>query len=207
MDWWADIGAQGDLGRALQLAASAPPVRAAWSACRSWRASARRCGMRRRAVPCSASRSNTARAHLARAVLEGTAYELRLMTDAVLAAGARIDDLRLCGGQARSRVWNQVKADVTGLACSVPRVPDAALMGSAICAALGRACTRTSNPRPPRWSRPAYTLEPDPGNRRTYDTLFSRVSRRLFGAAAVLRAARGGFASQLNSIRSSHLTH
>jgi sugar (pentulose or hexulose) kinase len=25
MDWWADIGAQGDLGRALQLAASAPP--------------------------------------------------------------------------------------------------------------------------------------------------------------------------------------
>jgi xylulokinase len=111
--------------------------------------------------------------HLARAVLEGTAYELRLMTDTVVAAGARIDDLRLCGGQARSRVWNQIKADVTGLACSVPRVPEAALMGAAICAALGAGLYADLESASAAMVAPGYTLEPDPGNRRTYDMLFS----------------------------------
>ena len=173
MDWWADIGAQGDLGRALQLAASAPPGAGglvclpflAGERAPLWDATARGAilGLTLEHGP----------SHLARAVLEGTAYELRLMTDAVLAAGARIDDLRLCGGQARSRVWNQIKADVTGLACSVPRVPEAALMGSAICAALGAGLYADLESASAAMVSPGYTLEPEPGNRRTYDALFS----------------------------------
>lgn len=75
--------------------------------------------------------------HLARAVLESTAFELRMLSDLIISAGAHIAELRVCGRQAESQLWNQVKADVTGLPASVPRLPEVALMGDAICAAMG----------------------------------------------------------------------
>jgi xylulokinase len=172
MDWWADIGAAGSLETALDLAAAAPPGAGglvclpflAGERAPLWDPSARGAilGLTLEHGP----------RHLARAVLEGTAYELRLMTDTVLAAGARIDDLRLCGGQAQSRVWNQIKADVTGLVCSVPRVAEAAVMGNAVCAALGAGLYPDLGSASAAMVSPGYTLEPNAATRSVYDRLF-----------------------------------
>jgi xylulokinase len=51
---------------------------------------------------------------LARAVLEGCAYALRDIVDRLDALGAGADELRVVGGGARSDLWLQIKADVTG---------------------------------------------------------------------------------------------
>ena len=56
-------------------------------------------------------------AHFFRAVLESVAYEyayyLRILSD--LLPGLRLTEARAVGGGARSRVWNQIKADVLGV--------------------------------------------------------------------------------------------
>lgn len=51
---------------------------------------------------------------LARAVVEGCAYALRDIVDRLEALGVDASELRVVGGGARSDLWLQIKADVTG---------------------------------------------------------------------------------------------
>ena len=53
--------------------------------------------------------------HLARAVLEGCTFALRDIVDRFGALGLGGDEIRVVGGGARSPLWLQIKADVTGL--------------------------------------------------------------------------------------------
>ena len=53
-------------------------------------------------------------AHLARAVLEGCAYALRDIIDRFVALQLAGEEIRVVGGGARSALWLQIKADVTG---------------------------------------------------------------------------------------------
>jgi gluconokinase len=69
------------------------------------------------------------RAHMARAVLEGVAF---CLADVWEALGAQADEARLTGGITRSPVWAQIVADVL----DVPLVPIEAADASAIGAAL-----------------------------------------------------------------------
>jgi len=76
--------------------------------------------------------------HLARAVLEGVAYNNRWLHEAVERfAGRRLDPIRIVGGGARSDLWCQIHADV--LDRTIERVPQAvngSLRGAAIFAGL-----------------------------------------------------------------------
>jgi xylulokinase len=77
------------------------------------------------------------RGHLARAILEASAFAIRHVAAPMLAAGVRVTAMRCCGGPARSQAWNQIKADVTGFPVLVPRVLETAVLGSAILGAVG----------------------------------------------------------------------
>jgi xylulokinase len=52
--------------------------------------------------------------HITRSVLEGCAYALRDVVDRLDALGAGGEEIRVVGGGARSALWLQIKADVTG---------------------------------------------------------------------------------------------
>jgi xylulokinase len=80
------------------------------------------------------------KAHFARAILEGTTYELRLNLDVLKEGGVPIGELRALGGGARSPLWLQMKADITGITVAVPRVTEAASWGAAILAGTAAAC-------------------------------------------------------------------
>lgn len=75
------------------------------------------------------------RGHLVRAILEAAALAIRHVASPILGAGIEVREMRTCGGTARSRDWNQIKADVTGFPIAVPRVVETGVMGSAILAA------------------------------------------------------------------------
>ena len=111
--------------------------------------------------------------HLARAVVESSGYALRLLAESVVQAGARIDELRVCGGQARSPLWNRVKADVTRLPVAVPRVVDAALMGVAVCAAVGVGWYPDVMAGSAAMVQVAERLEPDPDLAGVYTARFA----------------------------------
>lgn len=72
---------------------------------------------------------------MARAVMEGVAFMLRKNCDAVAAMGTGLDHIIATGGGARSPVWCQLQADITGLPVIVPEVTEAACLGAAIIAA------------------------------------------------------------------------
>ncbi|MHC1783609.1 MAG: FGGY-family carbohydrate kinase [Anaerolineaceae bacterium] len=78
------------------------------------------------------------RAHFVRAVLEGVACLLRRNLELIETSGFTIREVRSTGGGSRSRLWNQIKADVCGVPILLLENEDTALVGDAILA--GVAC-------------------------------------------------------------------
>jgi len=117
--------------------------------------------------------------HLVRAVLESVAFALRHVAEELTAGGARIDELRVCGGQARSGEWNQIKADVTGFPVAVPQVREAALMGAAVLAGVGSGQLADITSGANQMVGIAAVLEPDPGRQQRYSQLFD-IYKRLY---------------------------
>ncbi len=74
------------------------------------------------------------RAHLARAVLEGTAFAMRDVVDRLAALGVPTDRLRLMGGGARSRLWCEIRSAVTDRPADVLTATDASALGAALLA-------------------------------------------------------------------------
>jgi xylulokinase len=74
-------------------------------------------------------------AHLARALLEGLAFAMRDVLDRVKALGVDVQALRIVGGGARSALWTQMRADLTGLPAETPRHTDTSALGAALLAA------------------------------------------------------------------------
>jgi xylulokinase len=78
------------------------------------------------------------RAHMARAVLEGVAFNLRIILDAFRRQGAQIAEMRVVGGGAKGRLWRQIMADIYGLPVLRPRLLDEATsLGAAVAGGVG----------------------------------------------------------------------
>jgi xylulokinase len=78
------------------------------------------------------------RPEMARAVLEGVAFNLRIILQALCEQGASIASLRLIGGGARSPLWRQILADVFDLPVQRPKlVVEATSLGAAIAGGVG----------------------------------------------------------------------
>jgi xylulokinase len=77
------------------------------------------------------------RAHMTRALLEGSAYALRDILEAMRNAGQEVRRLTIVGGGAKGALWRQIKADVTGLPVRVPTSVETTATGAAILAAVG----------------------------------------------------------------------
>lgn len=68
---------------------------------------------------------------MGRAVTNAIAYGVRDLIETLERSNCHIESLRVSGGQGRSTVWNQMKADVTGKQIEVPSIIDTELMGNA----------------------------------------------------------------------------
>jgi xylulokinase len=75
---------------------------------------------------------------LVRAVLEGVAFNLRIIFDALTEQGARLQSLKMIGGGIRNPVLCQTLADVLGIPIErVERGEYATSLGAAVCAGVG----------------------------------------------------------------------
>ena len=125
------------------------------------------------------------RAHLIRAILEGVAFHYRGVLGLLAELGVAVKRLSLTGGEARSEVWNKIKASVAGMPLRVPKVLDAASLGAAILAAVGAehyGGVRTAAENMVRFER---VIDPDPRLAEAYEKLYEKycaVYRRLEGA-------------------------
>jgi len=82
---------------------------------------------------------------MAYAVMEGVSHLLRRNLDAIRDAGTTVSRIVATGGGAKSSLWCQLQADVTGVPVSVPAEKEAACLGAAIIAAVGSGLYRDLN--------------------------------------------------------------
>ena len=80
---------------------------------------------------------NKTRAHMIRAVMEGCAFALQHNMKTAEEIGVGVEELVAMGGAANSRLWTQIKADITGKTIRVPTSDTATTLGAAILAGVG----------------------------------------------------------------------
>ena len=109
------------------------------------------------------------RGQIIRACMEGVAYALRHNLETADAAGARAGTLRAMGGSANSRIWTQIKADVTGCRIEVPASDTATTLGAATLAGIGTGVWQSFEEAAEKTVRVKRTFVPDPGPKAVYD--------------------------------------
>lgn len=127
-------------------------------------------------------------AHLARAVLEGVALNLRQLLELTRATGAPVDEVRLIGGGAQGGVWPRVLADVLGEPVAVVEANDGAAFGAALLAAASAGAFGDVR-EAAGVVRLRETVAPAPDAAETYGPLRERFAALYEATAAVGRAA------------------
>ena len=121
----------------------------------------------------------TTRAQMIRACMEGVAYALRHNLETAEEAGARADTLRATGGSANSRIWTQIKADVTGHRIEIPASDTATTFGAAMLAGVGTGVWPGFEEAAEQTVRVKSVCEPGPGVKKIYDAGY-RTYRQLY---------------------------
>lgn len=121
------------------------------------------------------------KAELSRAVLEGVAFNLRVILDALRGQGVKIESMRLIGGGARSPTWRQILADVYNLPISRLGLDvEATALGAAVAGGIGVGIF--SNFDVVRDMVPALQAEqPDPVRSAHYEALYE-LFEQTYGA-------------------------
>jgi sugar (pentulose or hexulose) kinase len=121
---------------------------------------------------------NHTRADLARAALEGVAFELRWAIEEIGSAGVHVDEMIMVGGAARSSIWSQIVADICGVRLSVPPVTQAAGWGAAVLAGLGCSLFPSLDAAPQPQGE-ARRFAPLPEHRAAYENAYRRYRQVL----------------------------
>jgi xylulokinase len=114
------------------------------------------------------------KAHFIRAIMESVAFMVRRNIESLRESGISVSEIRALGGGARSSLWNQIKADVTGVPYVTLESAESACLGAAILAGTGsgtwpdirQACTRVVKIKD--------RFLPDPAKSAVYDPVYSR---------------------------------
>jgi xylulokinase len=75
--------------------------------------------------------------HFIRSILEGVSFQYIGTFEMLKDLNLNIQDITMVGGETRSNLWNQIKADITGNKIFIPEVNDAAALGAALLAGIG----------------------------------------------------------------------
>ncbi len=108
---------------------------------------------------------------IARAILEGVGFGISHILNLFKQHGSIITEIRAHGGQARSPLWNQIKADITGIPVVTNKILDGSTFGLAILAGHGVGIypdiTEASN----TLVKKGHTYEPSETNHKIYSEM------------------------------------
>jgi xylulokinase len=129
------------------------------------------------------------RGHFVRALLEGSAYAVRDITTQMKIAGIELRELRVVGGGAKSRLWNQIKADVTGLQVNVPEITETTALGAAFLALVGIGAYASLSEASDHIVKIRECLDPDPAMQSIYTEAYERYRQTYFATLPVFEDA------------------
>jgi xylulokinase len=109
---------------------------------------------------------------LARAVMEGIAFEMRRTLEIVERAGSQVNEIYTTGGGARSPIWCQIKADIYQKPVYTLTVEEGGVLGSALLGMVGSGFYPDPQTATAQCVQTARVFQPDPRRARRYDALF-----------------------------------
>ena len=124
------------------------------------------------------------RGHVARAVLEAMAFAEADVFERLATLGIATGAVTLLGGGARSALWAQIRADVSGLPVDIAARADTCPLGAAMLAAVAAGLAADLHACAALVARRGATVDPA-ADRGAVDEAYARY-RRLFGALRTL---------------------
>jgi L-xylulokinase len=119
------------------------------------------------------------RGHVLRAVQEGVVFGHKAHVDRLLRFRPPAGSIRLTGGAARSRVWQQMFADVFQVPVEIPSGTELGALGAAICAGVAAGCFANYEDAVRAMVRVADIRQPDPARRDVYVRKYDRYKLAL----------------------------
>ncbi len=111
---------------------------------------------------------------MARAVLEGVIYEIRMIVEAMEKVLDRpFETIRLSGGGAKSDLWCQMQADVYGRPVEKLRISDCTTLGAAILGAVGAGIFPTIEEAVDKMVHTYGFIEPNMENHKIYTDMYN----------------------------------
>lgn len=111
---------------------------------------------------------------VARAALEGVAYQIRSNVDAMAELGVEVDCVKVFGGGAKSELWLQIIADILGREVRVPASPEVAAIGACILAGVGSGVYGSTEEGAAAFAEGERVVDPDLVRARHYDERYAR---------------------------------
>lgn len=127
--------------------------------------------------------SDSTSGHMARAVLEGLAYEFQQILDAVHDNfGLNSTGLVASGGGTRNKLFMQIKADVSGLPITIPDVEEATCLGAAMAAGIGVGVFKSYEHAYSQFTLSQTVFEPDTNNHVIYQDRYQHIYADIYRA-------------------------
>lgn len=124
------------------------------------------------------------RPEMTRAVLEGVALEVRDMMEGWLRAGVDIQVLRLGGGATKSKLWNQIQADVYGRPVQTLAVGESTVLGAALLGGVGAGVFNSIAEGVETLVHVTGELEPNLENHKLYEDLYGAYVKAYEGLSS-----------------------
>jgi ribulose kinase len=129
------------------------------------------------------------RGHIFRAILEGVAFGTRAVLDAMRLQGFTPTRIAVAGGAARSPLWLQLHADVTGLPLTLTRCGEAPALGCALLAAVAAGAHASVADAAAAMVHVERTVTPDAAAHAAYEPFFQAYVQLYHATKGVVRAA------------------
>ena len=125
----------------------------------------------------------TSRAQVYRATLEGLSYQLNEAVEILKkSTGIRPDAIRVAGGGAKNSLWNQIRAEATGLPIIITSQKEATCLGAAIVGFVGAGIYKSLDEARRQINFGEVVFKPSIKGRKEYRKLFKnhmKVPRKL----------------------------
>ncbi|MCP4626324.1 MAG: xylulose kinase [bacterium] len=114
--------------------------------------------------------------HLYRAALEGVAMEYGIYLQILknLYEDLKISEIRITGGGEKSRIWNQIKADVLGISVVQIEASEGAPMGLALLAGYAAGIFKDLDNAAQQWTKTGHKTAPDPQKNKLFRERLNR---------------------------------